>query len=126
MTRRAPTGRRRARIPWPLAALLAVIVGMAPALASGPAAAQARDEAAPAPLVEPTRTDDPRETFRSFLRLSGEMEEEIGRAPSELQSLRRISYAVFCLKKKKEHKPTQKTNETEAKKERRMRQQKKQ
>src|SRR3546814_8570627 len=27
--------------------------------------------------------------------------EEIGRAPSELQSLMRISYAVFCLKKKK-------------------------
>src|SRR3546814_1846096 len=26
--------------------------------------------------------------------------EEIGRAPSELQSLMRISYAVFCLKKK--------------------------
>src|SRR3546814_19383751 len=26
---------------------------------------------------------------------------EIGRAPSELQSLMRISYAVFCLKKKK-------------------------
>src|SRR3546814_2269872 len=28
---------------------------------------------------------------------------EIGRAPSELQSLMRISYAVFCLKKKKKH-----------------------
>src|SRR3546814_5746749 len=27
--------------------------------------------------------------------------QEIGRAPSELQSLMRISYAVFCLKKKK-------------------------
>src|SRR3546814_5550936 len=27
---------------------------------------------------------------------------EIGRAPSELQSLMRISYAVFCLKKKKQ------------------------
>src|SRR3546814_3753780 len=26
---------------------------------------------------------------------------KIGRAPSELQSLMRISYAVFCLKKKK-------------------------
>src|SRR3546814_2765718 len=33
---------------------------------------------------------------------------EIGRAPSELQSLMRISYAVFCLKKKK----VQKTNNT--------------
>src|SRR3546814_8110253 len=30
--------------------------------------------------------------------------EEIGRAPSELQSLMRISYAVFCLKKKKHKK----------------------
>src|SRR3546814_5043942 len=29
--------------------------------------------------------------------------EQIGRATSELQSLMRISYAVFCLKKKKEH-----------------------
>src|SRR3546814_7338864 len=28
---------------------------------------------------------------------------EIGRAPSELQSLMRISYAVFCLKKKKQN-----------------------
>src|SRR3546814_1325224 len=31
---------------------------------------------------------------------------EIGRATSELQSLMRISYAVFCLKKKKQHKTT--------------------
>src|SRR3546814_9729832 len=30
---------------------------------------------------------------------------EIGRAQSELQSLMRISYAVFCLKKKKKEKP---------------------
>src|SRR3546814_9655074 len=29
---------------------------------------------------------------------------QIGRAPSELQSLMRISYAVFCLKKKKHRK----------------------
>src|SRR3546814_8899550 len=29
--------------------------------------------------------------------------QEIGRAPSELQSLMRISYAVFCLTKKKTH-----------------------
>src|SRR3546814_7046193 len=28
---------------------------------------------------------------------------QIGRATSELQSLMRISYAVFCLKKKKQH-----------------------
>src|SRR3546814_3046449 len=32
--------------------------------------------------------------------------EQIGRAPSELQSLMRISYAVFCLKKKKQHNNT--------------------
>src|SRR3546814_3708261 len=29
--------------------------------------------------------------------------DQIGRAPSELQSLMRISSAVFCLKKKKRH-----------------------
>src|SRR3546814_9545187 len=34
---------------------------------------------------------------------------EIGRATSELQSLMRISYAVFCLKKKKNRLPTQPT-----------------
>src|SRR3546814_1546796 len=37
--------------------------------------------------------------FREFL--------QIGRAPSELQSLMRISYAVFCLKKKKTNTLTQ-------------------
>src|SRR6056297_3965396 len=31
----------------------------------------------------------------------GDLIDQIGRAQSELQSLRRISYAVFCLKKKK-------------------------
>src|SRR3546814_6489450 len=31
--------------------------------------------------------------------------EQIGRATSELQSLMRISYAVFCLKKKTRHRP---------------------
>src|SRR3546814_3650494 len=35
------------------------------------------------------------------------MDEEIGRDTSELQSLMRISYAVFCLKKKKQQ-PTSK------------------
>jgi len=95
MTRRAPTGRRRARIPWPLAALLAVIVGMAPALASGPAAAQARDEVAPAPLVEPTRTDDPRETFRSFLRLSGEMEAALSAYLAEPTLARMVALALL-------------------------------
>src|SRR3546814_9205852 len=34
---------------------------------------------------------------------------KIGRAPSELQSLMRISYAVFCLKKKNTHKTKQRT-----------------
>src|SRR3546814_7618063 len=32
------------------------------------------------------------------------VDDQIGRAPSELQSLMRISYAVFCLKKKKKTK----------------------
>src|SRR3546814_6929896 len=36
---------------------------------------------------------------RAEVRL-GQRNEEIGRAHSELQSLMRISYAVFCLKKK--------------------------
>src|SRR3546814_9392609 len=35
--------------------------------------------------------------------------EQIGRATSELQSLMRISYAVFCLKKKTKHLSTQTT-----------------
>src|SRR3546814_2331849 len=35
---------------------------------------------------------------------------EIGRAPSELQSLMRISYAVFCLKKKKKETPNDNYN----------------
>src|SRR3546814_8148829 len=36
--------------------------------------------------------------------------EEIGRAHVELQSLMRISYAVFCLKKKKQHRQSTTTN----------------
>src|SRR3546814_2556566 len=41
------------------------------------------------------------------------IDQQIGRAPSELQSLMRISYAVFCLKKKTQtrhtrHKPVHK------------------
>src|SRR3546814_5058462 len=39
-------------------------------------------------------------------------QKEIGRAPSELQSLMRISYAVFCLKKKKDQKETANTSVT--------------
>src|SRR3546814_4240955 len=35
--------------------------------------------------------------------ITGSRSREIGRATSELQSLMRISYAVFCLKKKKRH-----------------------
>src|SRR3546814_2796054 len=42
--------------------------------------------------------------YQGFLR-SGAVASEIGRAPSELQSLMRISYAVFCLKKKKTQTP---------------------
>src|SRR3546814_4937830 len=36
------------------------------------------------------------------VRADREAVDQIGRAPSELQSLMRISYAVFCLKKKKQ------------------------
>src|SRR3546814_540674 len=43
-----------------------------------------------------------------YLRLgSGELKSE--EHTSELQSLMRISYAVFCLKKKKNHRPKKKT-----------------
>src|SRR3546814_7554091 len=38
--------------------------------------------------------------------------DEIGRAPSELQSLMRISYAVFCLKKKKHKQHNRKKKQT--------------
>src|SRR3546814_3966714 len=56
------------------------------------------------------RADSPRGKFlpkkRGFLRLSGQAERSEEHT-SELQSLMRISYAVFCLKKKK-HKHTYK------------------
>src|SRR3546814_8957197 len=61
-----------------------------------------------------TRAVIGRETLGDLLRVSRFIERrlveadraEIGRAHSELQSLMRISYAVFCLKKKKTtHKP---------------------
>src|SRR3546814_2845092 len=38
-----------------------------------------------------------------LLRVRRRVRREIGRAHVELQSLMRISYAVFCLKKKKKH-----------------------
>src|SRR3546814_3584389 len=40
---------------------------------------------------------------RLFTRLPSAASSEIGRAHVELQSLMRISYAVFCLKKKRQH-----------------------
>src|SRR3546814_3801919 len=43
--------------------------------------------------------------FRSLCEIQ-EARAEIGRAHSELQSLMRISYAVFCLKKKKNNSKT--------------------
>src|SRR3546814_5165184 len=51
----------------------------------------------------PRRTDLQRLQRRVDLhsRRHGARAEQIGRATSELQSLMRISYAVFCLKKKK-------------------------
>src|SRR3546814_6382413 len=44
---------------------------------------------------------------QELARVAGDLEAEVGRSEehtSELQSLMRISYAVFCLKKKKEQK----------------------
>src|SRR3546814_10045752 len=46
---------------------------------------------------------------------------QIGRAPSELQSLMRISYAVFCLKKKKKKKINKKPLGTHTKTEKKTR-----
>src|SRR3546814_2193602 len=66
----------------------------------------------------PTRIAYPenRRKLRNFIRKSL----QIGRDTSELQSLMRISYAVFCLKKKnitnnkkKQTKPTYKSNMTD-------------
>src|SRR3546814_8427888 len=55
------------------------------------------NEKLPFPLVltGPTAASPYFEQIDQFIRL------KIGRATSELQSLMRISYAVFCLKKKK-------------------------
>src|SRR3546814_2875498 len=48
------------------------------------------------------RADHRRRHWRSYHGLRrGIEEDQIGRAHAELQSLMRISYAVFCLKKKK-------------------------
>src|SRR3546814_6313064 len=60
-------------------------------------------------IIAPMVLDGPMtgETFRAYVEqflapaLSPGDVVEIGRAHSELQSLMRISYAVFCLKKKK-------------------------
>src|SRR3546814_1690513 len=76
-----------------------------------------------APLIDPNYFADPEDmrTARAALRIARELismpafdafrgpeyapgadvQSEIGRATSELQSLMRIPYAVFCLKKKK-------------------------
>src|SRR3546814_7946651 len=45
--------------------------------------------------------DAPIDRQPAFPQAQAALEREIGRATSELQSLMRISYAVFCLKKKK-------------------------
>src|SRR3546814_1151737 len=49
---------------------------------------------------------------RVIARLMDGEPKEIGRAPSELQSLMRISYAVFCLKKKTREMSTEKVQES--------------
>src|SRR3546814_9649132 len=66
---------------------------------------------ADAPDVEigddrPRRFDARADRRRGFVVVGVEQDRrgvEIGRAPSELQSLMRISYAVFCMKKKINH-----------------------
>src|SRR3546814_4956627 len=51
------------------------------------------------PVVSPTGWPVVRKVNRSWAKASSRSEEHT----SELQSLMRISYAVFCLKKKKQH-----------------------
>src|SRR3546814_10263105 len=57
-----------------------------------------------APLAFGAGARRARHQFRkAVISLRSEHDVEIGRAHVELQSLMRISYAVFCLKKKKKH-----------------------
>src|SRR3546814_3105736 len=58
--------------------------------------------------VDATQPYDDQNIFAKILRDEIPCRKEIGRAHAELQSLMRISYAVFCLKKKNiyETKPT--------------------
>src|SRR3546814_10035447 len=55
-------------------------------------------------LSDIAEVGDGQSEIRGFARLNGRLitaVQKIGRATSELQSLMRTSYAVFCLKKKK-------------------------
>src|SRR3546814_9018714 len=73
--------------------------GAAAAMAAWfPAWAQPVSPGITAPLPTVSGNDITLRIARQTMRIDGK---QIGRAPSELQSLMRISYAVFCLKKTK-------------------------
>src|SRR3546814_9232877 len=69
----------------------------------GTGSRNADEEARARPALRRPRLDHSRGA-----RLAARSEEHT----SELQSLMRISYAVFCLKKKNKHKPTNEDNNT--------------
>src|SRR3546814_3497988 len=65
------------------------------------------------PLVESTMADIARETSALHDTIKQAVQQQLDRSEehtSELQSLMRISYAVFCLKKKKTKNKTTQTN----------------
>src|SRR3546814_1655976 len=72
-------------------------------------------DATTAPPVDPEA--DPATAPHRFASWAGKRSEE---HTSELQSLMRISYAVFCLKKKKHSKPHRRSNDHETKDKTRM------
>src|SRR3546814_10262335 len=68
-------------------------------------------EPSSASWVDPGRTKSARAALDPGVRIEGSPHRSEEHT-SELQSLMRISYAVFCLKKKTKHNKTQKINST--------------
>src|SRR3546814_9305532 len=85
-------------------AVAAQLVGVEPDVHRVLAAEQlgAADAGRPRDLVEHARGDQVRQRVLVVFRIARAQRSE--EHTSELQSLMRISYAVFCLKKKKKHK----------------------
>src|SRR3546814_7274147 len=108
MIRRPPSSTRTDTL-FPYTTLFrSVVVAFDDAIAD-PIAKVARPAVGAPLVIQPARIERPAVLFGEeggfeflFAPLRPLVEEEIGRAQSELQSLMRISYAVFCLKKKKQ------------------------